>query len=158
MNRIKVRTATGEIVFVKFTTRKIATLRDVNAKTLKVVKAFAEYRETQRTVNLALSKLVADKNIAKMLKSLSSPTQRGEKMKYVFDIDVSTITHTIKVSSTDAYGYFENNHSGSGGGLWFDRVDGNLILNDYDGVTALPMSVILALRSHTSIFVDKEFE
>lgn len=58
-----------------------------------------------------------------------------------------------RIDPDSQYGYFEHEHTGSGGGLWFEG--GELI--DYDGVACLPKQVIEAIRSfgHT---VSVDFE
>lgn len=64
---------------------------------------------------------------------------------YVFDVKLQTEqnTHTIEIDTSESYGWFENNTSGSGGGLWFDGKE----LVDFDGMGCLPMKVVRALRA-----------
>ena len=86
----------------------------------------------------------------------------------VFDVSLSTEqnTHTLEIDTNRMYGYFENNHSGSGGGLWFEKIDkdnvnkadlSNLTLTDYDGTMALSMRIIRKLRE-VGITVEEHFE
>jgi hypothetical protein len=83
--------------------------------------------------------------------------------KYNFDKKIATNTHTIEVDTAACYGWFENDASGSGGGLWFDldasAPDGStrMKLVDYDGVDVLPMKVIIALRG-AGFIVTEDFE
>lgn len=72
---------------------------------------------------------------------------------YVFDIQLDDGTTTVQVDSKAQYGWFENNTSGSGGGLWFEAN----ALTDYDGVYCLPMGVIRQLRA-ACFTVDADFE
>ena len=62
-------------------------------------------------------------------------------MRQTYDKDLSTKRYTIKVDTADNYGFFQNNHNGTEGGLWFQ--DGHLY--DYDGVSCLPREVERAL-------------
>jgi hypothetical protein len=55
----------------------------------------------------------------------------------------------VKVSPSKNYGYFENQISGTSGGIWFQGCK----VVDYDGVFELPANVIKALRS-----LHKRFE
>jgi hypothetical protein len=61
--------------------------------------------------------------------------------QYVFDLNLSTPQYAIEISTADNYGYFQNNTTGTEGGLWFD----GLRLSDYDGVYDLPKPVYTAL-------------
>ena len=54
-------------------------------------------------------------------------------------------------------GWFENLHNGNGGELLFNWNDGKLELIDYDGVPALPVSVLSFLRA-AGIDADRTFE
>jgi hypothetical protein len=63
------------------------------------------------------------------------------KAQYSFNLDLSTPSHDIKVDTAGEYGYFQNNTTGTEGGLWFD----GLTLIDYDGVPDLPKAVHNAL-------------
>ena len=74
-------------------------------------------------------------------------------MEYKFNMDISGKRYTIQVDTAAHYGYFENNKTGSGGGLWFDGRE----LTDYDGVFALPTEVIEQLRAN-GFLVDVDFE
>jgi len=85
-----------------------------------------------------------------------------QNQPYVFDVTLSTEsnTHTVEVDTNSMYGYTENNLSGCGGGLWFEKVEGQpgvLSLTDYDGVAVLPKKVIRALRG-AGFIVDENFE
>lgn len=62
---------------------------------------------------------------------------------YRFNLDLSNEHYTIKIDTRAQYGYFENNKSGTGGGIWFD---GKTIV-DYDGVFDLPKQVYERLYS-----------
>ena len=62
---------------------------------------------------------------------------------YTFDLNLSTPSHTIEVDTAAEYGYFQNNTTGTEGGLWFD----GLALIDYDGVYDLPKQVYAALTN-----------
>ena len=62
---------------------------------------------------------------------------------YNFNKDLSTERYTVKIDTAEQYGYFENNNTGTGGGLWFD----GLRLSDYDGVFELPKQVYLILTN-----------
>lgn len=71
---------------------------------------------------------------------------------YNFDLNGTVDNWYVEVSTSLDYGYFENQKTGTSGGLWFD--DGNLV--DYDGVTQLPDSVITALVN-LGLTVEDEF-
>jgi len=60
---------------------------------------------------------------------------------YNFDLNLSTKRYAIEIDTLEQYGYFQSNHTGTEGGLWFD--DRELI--DYDGVVVLPKEVEQAL-------------
>ena len=60
---------------------------------------------------------------------------------YSFNQDLSTERYTVQVDTAAQYGYFENNTTGTGGGLWFQ----DNVLVDYDGVFELPKQVHAAL-------------
>ena len=47
----------------------------------------------------------------------------------------------IEISPSSNYGYFENQKTGIGGGLWFEFG----VLTDYDGVFELPTNVAQAI-------------
>jgi hypothetical protein len=56
------------------------------------------------------------------------------------------------------YGYFERKDGSEGGGLWFDRAEGDTLeLVDYDGVSCLSPKVIAALRG-AGFVVGVDFE
>lgn len=73
--------------------------------------------------------------------------------------------YTVEVNRSTKHGYFECNHNGDGGGLWFEvstestegDADRKLTLIDYDGMFELPDEVIDILRNGGFI-VGKEFE
>ncbi len=82
---------------------------------------------------------------------------------YNFDLKLDNGTHTIEVDTTACYGWWQNNTSGTEGGLWFEldtsAPDGStrLSLTDYDGVGVLPMKVIKSLRE-AGMLVTEDFE
>ena len=59
----------------------------------------------------------------------------------------------IEISPTTEYGYFENQKTGTEGGLWFE---GNELV-DYDGVMSLPVAVASALKGAGYMVVDEIF-
>lgn len=61
--------------------------------------------------------------------------------EYNFNLNLSTERYAIELDTTEGYGYFQNNNTGTEGGLWFD----GLRLSDYDGVFELPKQVYTAL-------------
>jgi hypothetical protein len=63
--------------------------------------------------------------------------------EYHFNQDLSTERYTVQIDTAAQYGYFQNNNSGTEGGLWFQ--DNTLI--DYDGVFELPKEVHAALTN-----------
>lgn len=62
---------------------------------------------------------------------------------YNFNQVLSTERYSIEIDTTEHYGYFQNNTTGTEGGLWFD--DQTLV--DYDGVFELPKEVHTALTN-----------
>jgi hypothetical protein len=60
---------------------------------------------------------------------------------YNFNLNLSTDAYALEIDTAAQYGYFQNNTTGTEGGLWFD----GLRLSDYDGVYDLPKSVYTAL-------------
>ena len=62
---------------------------------------------------------------------------------YHFDQELSTERYTIQIDTAAQYGYFQNNNTGTEGGLGFK--DNTLI--DYDGVFELPKEVHTALTN-----------
>lgn len=62
---------------------------------------------------------------------------------YHFNQDLSTERYTVQIDTTAQYGYFQNDTTGTEGGLWF--ADNALI--DYDGVFELPNEVFSALTT-----------
>jgi hypothetical protein len=77
----------------------------------------------------------------------------GLPSRYNFDHTIEAGKYTVQVSSTEGYGYFENNLNGSGGGLWFEGKE----LADYDGMSELPRVITIKLREHGFI-VGPEFD
>lgn len=71
---------------------------------------------------------------------------------YKFDLNLSTATHTIEIDTAAGYGYFQNDTTGTEGGLWFE--DKTLI--DYDGVAVLPKQVEDALKAKGYSLDDDE--
>lgn len=70
-------------------------------------------------------------------------------MDYNFTEFKCTKGTAIGVDDSAKYGYFERQDGSEGGGLWFDvSINGSkrLELVDYDGMSSLPMRVILTLR------------
>lgn len=65
--------------------------------------------------------------------------------------------YEVKIEEDGYHGYFERESDGSGGGLWFERVDGKMELIDYDGMTHLPKEVAETLRK-AGFVVGEEFE
>jgi len=63
----------------------------------------------------------------------------------------------VGVDTAAAYGFFEDQVNGTGGGLWFERKGYELELIDYDGVEVLPSSIIRGLRER-GLIVGEEFE
>lgn len=62
----------------------------------------------------------------------------------------------VHIDPQRAYGYFEHDDYGEGGGLWFEGT-GKLILRDYDGQYVLPPEVAKALRAE-GITVTPDFD
>ena len=69
-------------------------------------------------------------------------------MAYNFNKKATVGKWLVEVDTEAKYGYFENQNSGGGGGLWFELQDDTkeLELVDYDGVFELPKDVAKALR------------
>jgi len=63
----------------------------------------------------------------------------------------------VQIDPAALYGYFERRDGSEGGGLWFEPIDGALNLIDFDGMAALPLKVVNALRSH-GVIVEDAFE
>lgn len=77
---------------------------------------------------------------------------------YNFDKKMKIGVWEIGVDTSAQYGYFERETDGTGGGLWFvTNDDGKLELTDYDGVTCLSASIVLALRGNGFI-VTEDFD
>ena len=75
---------------------------------------------------------------------------------HTYTIDLSTHQHTIQISPSTSYGYFEHVNGNYEGGLWFDPKNRHVLI-DYDGVSELPVDIINALMraGYTS---DDEWE
>jgi hypothetical protein len=68
-----------------------------------------------------------------------------------YNLQISNVKWTIKIDTAKKHGYFERNHDGAGGCLWFEYCNQNaesndgiklkLELTDYDGTPGLPKSV-----------------
>ena len=69
-------------------------------------------------------------------------------MSYKFDVTLSAGLWNIQIDNDAQYGYFEHNHTGAGGGLWFEIQGGEQVLIDYDGVMSLPEQVESALADY----------
>ena len=54
----------------------------------------------------------------------------------------------VFVSPSTNYGYFENQVSGTSGGIWFE----GRMVTEYDGVYELPANVIMALQKLNKTF------
>lgn len=78
-------------------------------------------------------------------------------MAYTFDKVNTNGTWRVEVDTKENYGHFENQVNGGGGGLWFVKENGLLVLEDYDGVFQLPTQVIDCLLE-MDILVDESFE
>jgi hypothetical protein len=86
-------------------------------------------------------------------------------MSYNFTINLETYSYMIDIDPVALYGYFEHIVQGDerAGGLWFEKVSHEcpagfyIDLVDYDGVFALPIQVIYALRE-AGYHVDEIFE
>ena len=72
--------------------------------------------------------------------------------KYNFNLNLSTERYTIEIDTAASYGYFQNNQTGTEGGLWFD----GMTLVDYDGVYDLPRAVGEALKANGYSLDDDE--
>lgn len=71
-----------------------------------------------------------------------------------FDVTLLAGDWTIGVDNDLQYGYFENNKTGDGGGLWFSDESGEQVLIDYDGVFELPEPVASALKEYGYIIEE----
>lgn len=71
-----------------------------------------------------------------------------------YDLNLSTNKFEIHIDTKGRYGWFEDKKVGdeNGGGLWFD---GNMKLQDYDGVYFLPKDVGNQLMNNN--FITQEF-
>lgn len=76
-------------------------------------------------------------------KQITAPVNAEYKQSgHDYTVNLSTVTHTIEISPSTLYGWFENNKTGNSGGLWFERLpNGSLSLGDYDGVYMLALNV-----------------
>jgi hypothetical protein len=78
-------------------------------------------------------------------------------MAYNFDLDITAKNYTVGVDTQRNYGYFENDRTGSGGGLWFEKnADGKLELIDFDGTYELPLTVFNGLQE-AGLIIDEIF-
>ena len=74
---------------------------------------------------------------------------------YSFDKKTENDRYTVAVSTIDRYGYFQNNITGTEGGLWFERLEGGVLaLVDYDGVFELPREVVQTLRDMNLVVAE----
>jgi hypothetical protein len=71
---------------------------------------------------------------------------------YNFNLNLSTDRYTIEIDTAAQYGYFQNNYTGTEGGLWFN---GSEII-DVDGVPELPASVERALNAAGYSFAEDD--
>ena len=75
--------------------------------------------------------------------------------------DVSLVSangNKFEIDTTASYGYWEFRDGSEGGGLWFTRTpDGKLELEDFDGHTHLPQSIVNKLRE-SGYVVDETFD
>lgn len=80
-------------------------------------------------------------------------------MAYNFDKKIVVGNWETQVDTQAMYGCFENEKTGRGGGLWFEKLDGSeeLHLRDYDGVFEMPVDVIAGLRK-LDLNVGEEYE
>lgn len=79
---------------------------------------------------------------------------------YNFNKKATVGNWVVEVDTEAKYGCFENQKTGNGGGLWFQKQDdtGELELIDYDGVYELPTCVAKALREQMDINLSEDFE
>jgi hypothetical protein len=63
----------------------------------------------------------------------------------------------VEVEPDTKHGWFEHCLTGAGGGLWFGDTEDVLSLIDYDGVFALPVEVVTAIRDMGCI-VEEDME
>ena len=63
---------------------------------------------------------------------------------YKFTKSITIGKWLIEIDPIAQYGYFENQITGGGGGLWFDAYG---VLMDYDGVFELNASVIQGIET-----------
>jgi hypothetical protein len=80
-------------------------------------------------------------------------TTKNKPAPYNFDVKLHTITHTIEVDTSAGHGWWQNDKSGTEGGLTFK----GMTLTDYDGTYCLPMRIISALRA-AGFVVSEDFE
>lgn len=73
-------------------------------------------------------------------------------MSYNFSLSAQVGKWAVHIDPEAAYGYFEHDVYGEGGGLWFEGKE----LSDYDGVGVLALGVIEAIRS-LGFVVSEEF-
>ncbi|MGB4467552.1 MAG: hypothetical protein WBI41_05815 [Azovibrio sp.] len=72
---------------------------------------------------------------------------------------IQTEHFEVLIFSDAMKGYFEHHHLGDecGGGLWFEVIDNEKTLVDYDGTTHLPREVWQALET-VGIEVGEDFK
>lgn len=88
-------------------------------------------------------------------------------MTYNFNITLrSSKGHKVDIDEAQLYGCWEYKDGSEGGGLWFcaevigapdgaETPSGKLMLQDYDGVSELPASIVVALRE-AGYLVDED--
>jgi hypothetical protein len=72
---------------------------------------------------------------------------------YEFTLKTQCGAWEVQIDPEQQYGCFENQNSGSGGGLWFEK---NRLI-DADGTCSVPKNVIKAIRE-LGFVVPREFE
>jgi hypothetical protein len=76
------------------------------------------------------------------------------KIKYIYSHDISMGRFEIKIDPTAGYGYFQHKeYADYSGALWFS----GKILDDYDGISFIPKTVVLSLRN-SGYTVASEFD
>ena len=73
-------------------------------------------------------------------------------MENDYTLEDQTGNWETKISPKTQYGYFENQKTGTFGGLWFK----GKTLTDYDGTYELPEQVKISIR-HLGYKISKEF-
>lgn len=79
--------------------------------------------------------------------------------KYTYDVSlVSAKGNKIEIDTKARYGCWEFRDGSEGGGLWLScGPDGKLILDDFDGHTHLPQSIVDKLRE-SGYVVNETFD